>query len=186
MRFALTVTRFAFLIALLAMASPAQEIAEIRQWGEALKAGDMAALRSLYSTNPPARYLGSDKNPVDIAEEFQFWQGIKDSGARDLDVAVSSRADQQGLQLVSLAVSFRVQIPAGMRTRYVLERQYWHKQGDTWRIVLASHSKISKMPQPKDLNSNLYPPNADAKAEIKELGVLGDLGGKGLLPRPEQ
>jgi hypothetical protein len=83
-------------------------------------------------------------------------------------------------------VSFRVQIPAGMRTRYVLERQYWHKQGDTWRIVLASHSKISKMPQPKDLNSNLYPPNADAKAEIKELGVLGDLGGKGLLPRPEQ
>jgi hypothetical protein len=85
------------------MASPAQEIAEIRQWGEALKAGDMAALRSLYSTNPPARYLGSDKSPVDIAEEFQFWQGIKDSGARDLDVAVSSRADQQGLQLVSLA-----------------------------------------------------------------------------------
>jgi hypothetical protein len=55
-----------------------------------------------------------------------------------------------------------------MRTRYVLERQYWHNQADTWRIVLASHSKISKMPQPSNLNSNLYPPNADAKAEIKE------------------
>jgi thiol-disulfide isomerase/thioredoxin len=100
-----------------------------------------------------------------ISEEFDFWQ--KAGGFSNLSIVQRGSGDQQGLHLVSLTVSFKAPTAAGPRTRYVLEDQAWQKQGDAWKIVLVKHSDILKTPQPSNLNTVIYPPSADAKAEIR-------------------
>jgi Thioredoxin-like len=156
------------LVGVLALSAVAQGEAEfpgVKQWENAVHGGDPAALRNLYSTYPPARLVGDDKKSHDISEEIDFWS--KGAGRADLRVLQRDSGDQQGLHLVSLTISFKAETAAGPRTRYVLEDQAWQMQGDTWRIVLTKHSGIVKMPQPSRINSNLYPPNVDARAEIK-------------------
>jgi thiol-disulfide isomerase/thioredoxin len=150
-----------------AQAGGQAEFPGVVQWATAVRAGG-AALRAVYSTNPPARFAAKDNQPHDISEEIDFWQKLEAAGLPDLKVRQTDGGDRQGLHLVSLAVSFRVNTPAGPRTRYVLEDQAWQQQGDAWRIVLARHSGIVKMPQPTNLNADLYPANVDAKAEIRE------------------
>jgi thiol-disulfide isomerase/thioredoxin len=137
------------------------------QWEASLRFGG-AALRGLYSVNPPARFLAKGSQPQDISEEFDFWQKLEAAGLPDLQVRQTGSGDQHGLHLVSLVVSFKAKTPAGPRTRYVLEDQAWQQQGDAWRIVLAKHSDVVKMPQPTNTDADLYPANVDAKAEIKE------------------
>lgn len=137
------------------------------QWGASLRFGG-AGLRGLYSTNPPARFMAKGNHPLDISEELNFWQKLEAAGLPGLEVRETGSGDRQGLHLVSLVVSFKVTTPAGPRTRYVLEDQAWQQQGDAWKIVVARHSDVVKMPQPPDVNADIYPANVDAKAEIKE------------------
>ncbi len=140
----------------------------LTQWGAALRSGNVTALQALYSTAPPAKTIGSDKQQHDIAEEFQFWQGLKTADLPDLQVRQTDSGDQQGLHMISLVVSFQAKTAEGLRTRYVLEDQAWLQQGAAWRIVIAKHTGIVRMPQPAKLDSVIYPPHSDAKAEIKE------------------
>src|SRR5579862_102784 len=61
-------------------------LAAVDQWKSALTSSDIASLNRLYSVNPPARFVGSDKKlSSDIAPETSFWQGILAEGARELD-----------------------------------------------------------------------------------------------------
>ena len=166
MRFSISLALLAALLVPSARAADAFPGAQ--QWNTALNAFDLSSFRGLYSTHPPAQLIGSDKKPQDIAAEFDFWQQLKNSGVRDLRASVGESADKDGLHIVSLLVKFQASTPAGMRTRYVFEQQGWQQQDGVWRIILAKHSDVVKMPQPPHLNPNLYPPNVDAKAEIKE------------------
>jgi len=166
--------RFLAGIALLAISSfpvygqssAAPEFPGVTQWKAAVQHSDLAALQGLYSSNPPANYMGADKKPHDISEEIGFWQ--KAAGFSDLNVVQRGSGDQQGLHLISLTISFKTTTPAGPRTRYVLEDQAWQQQGSAWKIVIAKHTDILKTPQPSNLDSVIYPPNVDAKAEIQE------------------
>ena len=143
------------------------EFPAVTQWKTALTS-DALSIDALYSTNPPARTVGKDKQPHPIAEEFDFWKNLKTSGLRDLNIFQHESGDQQGLHVVSLTISFHTSTPQGLRTRYVLEDQAWQQQAGVWRIVMTKHSAVVKMPQPTKLNPNLYPPNVDAKEEVKE------------------
>ncbi len=152
----------------LGQADSRENFAGVEQFGQALRAADASALKGIYSTNPPAVYFGKDRKPHDISEEIGFWQDLKASGLKDLQLLQRQSGDQQGLRVVSITLSFRVPTQDGERTRYVLEDQGWQQQGSDWKIVLANHSAVLKFAQPMKLNSNLYPPNVDAKTEVKE------------------
>ncbi|HTR64741.1 MAG TPA: thioredoxin family protein [Terriglobales bacterium] len=154
-------------IAATAQSSPAA-FPGVQQWSTALNSTDPAALHGLYSSNPPAQLIGADHKPEDIAGEFSFWQQLKTEGVRNVETSLSESQDKNGLHIVYLITKFQMHTPAGERTRYVLEQQGWQQQAGAWRIVVAAHSDVIKMPQPPSLNPNLYPPNVDAKAEIKE------------------
>jgi thiol-disulfide isomerase/thioredoxin len=161
------------IIVLAAAAAFAQQAAKtefpgVQQWEAALRTGGAAALHGLYSSDPPARLAAKGNQPQDISGEFDFWQKLEAAGLTGLQVRQTDSGDRQGLHLVSLAISFKTSTPAGLRTRYVLEDQAWQQQGDTWRIVIARHSAVVKMPQPTNTSVDLYPANVDAKAEIKE------------------
>ena len=137
-------------------------------WEKALFAGDMSALQNSYSTNPPVQFLGKENKPKDLGEEIAYWKSFHAKGYKDLHLIQRESGDQQGLHLVSLTLSFQAPAPHGLRTRYVLIDQGWQQQGGAWRIVVAKHSGLVAMPQPTKLNVDLYPANADAKAEIRD------------------
>jgi len=141
----------------------------IGKWKDSLTASDITLLKSLYSTDPAARFIDKDRKPTpDIAPETDFWQELLSSGMSDFEVSTMGEQDQQGLHVARLAVSMKMKTPDGPRTRYVTEQQAWQQQGDNWRIVMASHSNVLKMRPALKSNPNLYNKSADAKIEIKE------------------
>ena len=140
----------------------------LNDWKSALLTGNPTDFRSLYSVNPPARLADNNNQAQDISREIDFWQQVKRSGAQNLELSLTNNEAQQGLHIVGFEASWRIKTTAGLRTRYVVEKQAWMQQGTAWRIVIASHSDVLKMPQPANLNPNLYPPHSDAKAEINE------------------
>jgi thioredoxin family protein len=141
----------------------------VEKWKASLTATDSNSLKSEYSTDPPARFVPKGQKPgPDIAPEIDFWQKLVASGMSDFDAKVVEEQDKEGLHFVTLGVSMKAQTPAGLRTRYVTEQQAWQQQGDGWRIVLAGHSDVVKMPPALHPNPNLYEKDADARVEIEE------------------
>jgi len=141
----------------------------VEKWYESLTAAAIPSLKTLYSIDPPARFVPKGQKPVpDISPEIDFWQKLISSGATDFAVSRLEAEDREGVHLVTLAVSMKIRTPDGPRTRYVTEEQGWQQQGGTWRIVLAAHSDVVRMPPALHPNPNLYDKGADAKVEIEE------------------
>ncbi|HEY3928207.1 MAG TPA: thioredoxin family protein [Candidatus Koribacter sp.] len=134
-----------------------------------MKPAAMSSLQSFYSTDPPAQFLAKGQKPVPgISPEIEFWQKLVSDGATDFDAQLVEQQERNGLHLVTLAVSMKAPTPDGPRSRYVTELQAWQEQKDGWRIVVAGHSDVVKMPPALHPNPNLYDKNADAKTEIGE------------------
>jgi len=141
----------------------------VEKWKGALTATAITSIKGLYSTDPPAKFMAKGQKPVpDISPEIDFWQKLVSSGMTGFEVNTLEEADQQGLHIVSLAVSMKMKTPDGPRTRYVTEQQGWQQQGGGWRIVVATHTDVVKMPPALKPNPNLYSKDADAKVEIEE------------------
>lgn len=158
-----------FLLALSLAATAQSAFPGPDQWRGALVSSDITSLRALYSTTPPARYLGPDKKPApDIAPELDFWQKLLSDGASVLQVSTVTDQLQQGSHLLNLTVSLRMKTPQGDRTRFVIEQQAWQKQGEVWRIVMAAHSELFKLRPVTQPNPKLYRPDVDARTEIQE------------------
>lgn len=149
--------------------TPSAAFDGVEKWKGSLTATAITSLKSLYSTDPPARFMAKGQKPVpDISPETDFWQKLVSSGMTDFEVRPVEEQDKQGLHLVTLAVSMKMKTADGPRTRYVTEQQAWQQQGDRWRIVVATHSDVVKMPPALKKNLNLYNKDADAKVEIEE------------------
>jgi thioredoxin 1 len=141
----------------------------VEEWKDSLTATAITSLRDLYSKDPPARFKAKGQKPVpDISPETDFWHKLVSSGMTNFDVTQVEAEDRKGLHLVSLAVSMEIKTPDGPRTRYVTEEQAWQQQGDKWRIVLATHTDVVKMPPALHPDPNLYDKNANANVEIEE------------------
>ena len=141
----------------------------VEKWKDSLNPTSMASFKSLYSTTPPAMFMPKEEKPQPgISPEIEFWQKLVASGMTGFDAKTVEETDRQGLHLVTLAVSMKATTPAGLRTRYVTEQQAWQQQPDGWRIVIAGHSDVVKMPPALHPNPNLYEKDADAKADIHE------------------
>jgi len=140
----------------------------VEQWEKALFARDMPDLQNLYSTDPPVQFMGKQNKPANLAEEIAYWKSFRAAGYTDLHLTQYESGDQQGMHLVSLNLKFKQPTPQGPKTRYILIDQGWQQQAGTWRIVAAKRTGLVAMPQPTKINVDIYPANADAKAEIRE------------------
>ena len=141
----------------------------VQKWKDSLNGASISSLKNLYSTDPPAEFIPKGEKPVPgISPETDFWQKLISSGMSDFEISPVGEKDRQGLHLVTLAVSMKAKTPDGLRTRYVAENQAWQEQRDGWRIVIAGHSDVVKMPPALHPNPNLYNKNAEARAEIGE------------------
>jgi thioredoxin 1 len=139
----------------------------VEKWNRALTPTGIGCLRDLYSTNPPAMFVMKGQKPSpDISPEIDFWEKMVATAVRDLDVQTVEQGDRRGLHLVTLSVALKVKTKDGLRARYVNEQQAWQQQSAGWRIVIAMHSDLGKMPPALHPNPNLYDRDADARADI--------------------
>jgi len=141
----------------------ASNFAPLEQWKSAVLAGDPAALKAFYSTNPPAE-IELNRAQHDADSDVSFWLGLK---ARSMNVEIVRllvRPDRA-------SIIFRADVASGLpnaQSVSVTDDQYWLKQGDQWRLVAAERTDSPKLKQPADMKKNIYPADADAHADIKE------------------
>jgi thioredoxin 1 len=157
-----------FTILLASIHSVAQTFDGVERWKTSLTPTGMFSLKTLYSTNPPAQFVPKGQQPTpNITPETAFWQNLV-SSMTGFEVATVEQKDRNGLHIVTLAVSMKMKTPNGLRARYVTEQQGWQQQGDGWRIVIATHSDVVKMPPALKQNPHLYDTAANARVEIQE------------------
>jgi len=132
----------------------------LEQWKNAVVAGDAAALKNFYSTNPAAQ-VEANKVSGDAGADTSFWLGLKASSIKLEIVRFRSRPGS-----ASVIFNAMVETPKGPLT--VADSTVWLKQGDAWRLRYVTRTDAPKLKQPSDMTRNLYPDDADARAEIKE------------------
>jgi len=156
-----------FLIApvlFLAAICSAQSVASfppLEQWKAAVLAGNVATLKSLYSSSPPAEVSSSTKLTAD--SDIAFWTGLK---AKSIGLQIAqSNSPQPGLQQIVFQAQIKTSAPG--RTVYVAEAQIWQQQGSQWRLVSAKRTDATKLEQPLSLEAKIYPAAVDAREEIR-------------------
>jgi thiol-disulfide isomerase/thioredoxin len=158
-----------FILSLLSLRVAAQDFAPLDRWKAAVLAGDEAALRALYSANPPAHIQNPKKQPIPLADELRFWGGLKNQGlsAMKVEIAKLGPGPFVDSQLVAFETELRFRTTAGFKTEYVVQTQIWRAGADS-RIMAVVREDVRRLKQPLKLNPKLYDPQADAKSEIKE------------------
>jgi len=159
----------ALILLLMSLSVVAQDFAPLDRWKAAVLAGDDAALRSLYSSSPPADIQNPKKQRIALADEFRFWEGLKGEGlsAMKIEVAKVEPGPMAGSQLVAFEAELRLKTPSGVKIEYVVQTQVW-QTGAVPQIVASVRGETRRLKQPLKLNPNLYNPQADARREIKE------------------
>jgi hypothetical protein len=156
-------------ILLLSLHLAAQDFPPLERWKAAVLAGDDSALRSVYSSNPPADIQNPKKQPIPLADELRFWEGLKADGLSrvNLDIAKVDPGPFPSSQVVRFETELRLKTPSGPKTEYVVQTQIWQTGSDP-KIVAAMRGDLRRLKQPIKLNPNLYDPGANAKLEIKQ------------------
>jgi len=140
--------------------------APFEQWKAAVLAGDGAALKALYSTDPPAQVsVGVLKSNVD--GDANFWLGLK---ARRMKVEVVRNEMRHG----HVSYIFRAEVQSGLpngQTVNVTDDQSWLQQDGQWRLIGVERTDAPHLKQPSDMKKDIYPAEADAHAEINQAEV---------------
>jgi hypothetical protein len=148
--------------------------APLDQWKAAVFGGDAAALKALYSVDPVAQVMANGVK-TDTDADVNFWLGLK---ARSIALQVVAVLDRpKGTSVVFKA---DVQLANG-QTLSVTDGQMWRKQGEQWRLMSVERADAPHLKQPSDMNKNIYPAGADARAEIKEAEEKAATGYKRVL-----
>jgi len=158
-----------FILLLFSLPVAAQDFAPLNSWKAAVLAGDDAGLRALYSASPPADIQNPKKQPIPLADELKFWEGLKGQGlsAVKIEIAKLDPGPFAGSLLVAFEAELRLKTPSGPKTEYVVQTQVWQTGADP-KILAVVRGEPRRLKQPLKLNANLYNPQADAKQEIRE------------------
>ncbi len=142
-------------------ADTAPTFAPLAQWKNAVIAGDRAALKNFYSTNPAAE-VDANRVTGDADADVSFWLGLK---ARSIKLEIV-RLRSSRPEAASVIFNAVAETPNGPVT--VADSTAWLKQADVWRLRFVTRTDAPKLKQPSDMKKNLYPDDADARAEIKQ------------------
>jgi thioredoxin 1 len=138
----------------------------LEQWKSAVVAGNTALLKSMYSSNPPARIAtitGASSSP-DV--EASFWTGLK---ARQIKLDVTqSTSPQPGVQQVVFEAEVHSGTAAKDHVVWVTEGQLWQEQNGSWKILTTKRGDPAKLQQPLSTDKVIYAPGIDAHEEIKQ------------------
>ena len=137
----------------------------LEQWKSAVVAGNVTALRALYSSDPPAHVMTA-AGDSSIDTEIAFWMGLKPRRMK-LDI-VQSESPQAGAQ----QVVFQAEVQSASAPVYVTEGQLWQQQNGSWKVVASKRSEATQLQQPTSTSKVIYAPGLDAHAEIHQALAL--------------
>ena len=139
----------------------------LEEWKAAVVAGDAAKLLEFYSTSPAAQTVVTDKSPSTPESEAKFWASWKERGLTGAEIEVAELTEMRtGVFKAVFTLELRWTDRGHPASAYFTVAQLWQKQGEVWRLVISQRSPPSRLKQPLKTNAALYPPGADAKAEI--------------------
>ena len=145
-------------------APDAASFAPFQQWVAAVLTGDAATLKALYSTDPPAQIRVKDQM-IDTNSDVNFWMGMK---VRSMKVEIiRTTTPRPDVTHIIFRADVVTGVPEG-KTTSVTDDHVWLKQGDQWKLASAERTDAPRLKQPADMKKEIYPVNADARAEIKE------------------
>jgi thioredoxin 1 len=149
-----------FMFSALCSAQHSPAFPAIEEWKAAVIKGDAAALKSLYSTVPPAE-ISTKAGHIDADADVSFWVGIK---AKTIDVTVAEAGSPQpGVEFFTLQLKI---VGANGRRTNIVEGQAWLNEQGVWRLAREKRD-IAKLAQPTALNEKIYP-TGDAHAQIEQ------------------
>jgi thioredoxin 1 len=154
-----------------AQSAPSQ-FAPLDTWKAAVIAGDVNALKAIYSTVPPAQSRSPLGDSNDPNEEPDYWASLAPQGLHDFAPKILEISHpQQGLTVLRLRIEFSLGKGAGV-PMVVGAAQGWVDQGG-WKIVVSQRSDPHaapqrRLPEPSKFNIDLYAPPAAAPGEIAE------------------
>jgi hypothetical protein len=155
--------------------SASSAFAPLEQWKNAVVAGDPAALKALYSSDPAAE-IEADGVKTDADGDVKFWTALKARSIKLEIVRETDHPDRHGIIFEAAVDS-----GAGGKTINVTYAASWQKQADQWRIKGAERTDAPALKQPSDMKKEIYPVNADAHAELREAEEKAVAGHKRLL-----
>jgi len=145
-------------------APDAASFAPFQQWISAVLTSDAAALKTLYSTDPPAQIRVKDKM-IDGDADVNFWLGLK---VKSIKVEViRTTTPRPDVTHIIFRADLVTGVPDG-QAMSVTDDHVWLKQGDQWRLSSAERTDAPRLKQPTDMKKEIYPVNVDAHAEIKD------------------
>jgi thioredoxin 1 len=150
---------FFVLLALVPLCSAQTSSVPLDQWKNVLLTGDAGSLRSLYSTKPAPRLL-IPGGQTTVEEDLAFWTGLKVT-AIDFETQLTGQP-RPGLEQTIFTAKLT---DAQGKNLYVSVTQVWQQQPDGWRLVVEERTAATHL---QKAAKEIYPPNANAHAEIKE------------------
>ena len=146
--------------------APAAPLFEpLDQWKSAIVAGNVTALRALYSTSPSPQ-IATIAGPSSTDTEIAFWMGLKPKRMK-IDLR-KSESQQTGVQQVVFEAEVHSGATAGDHVQYVTEAQMWQQQGGSWKLVASKRTEAAKLEQPASTDKVIYTAGIDAHTEIKD------------------
>jgi hypothetical protein len=155
-----------------ASSSTPSQFAPLESWKAAVIAGDLNALKALYTTDPPSQSRSPLGESIDPSEEPLYWASLAQQGLHNFNPKILEITHPQtGVTILVLRVEYS--LGAGTGTpMYAGASQAWINQNG-WKIVQSSRNDARpapqrRLPEPAKINTDLYAPPQAAKAEIAE------------------
>lgn len=154
------------------------KFAPLAAWKSAVISGDTTALKSLYSTDPPAVTIIGKGESYDPAVEPNFWASAKAAGLISLKVQLAKLdSPQPGIQRVTFQLESSLHQASGPQKAFAAIAQYWLQENGQWKIVATQRTPLARLPQPVVLLlpepngkvpdvDEIYPSPSEAKADI--------------------
>jgi thioredoxin 1 len=155
-----------------ATSSTASQFAPLDSWKAAIAAGNVDALKALYTTNPPSQSNTPLGDSTDPAEEPTYWASLAPQGLHNFTPKILEISHPQpGVTVLALRIEFSLGQGEGS-PMVIGSSQAWINQ-DGWKIVASKRSDPRpapqrRLPEPSKFNTDLYAPPQAAAGEIAE------------------
>lgn len=160
------------LVALVTVCCAQTSSVPLDNWKKVLLTRDAGSLRSLYSVKPAPR-LQVPGGQATVDDDVAFWTGLKIT-AVDFETLLTGQPKPGIGQTIFTA---KLTTDSGKNT-YVSVTQVWQQQADGWRLVVEERTDATHL---QKATKEIYPPGADAHAEIKEAVASAAKGHKRVL-----
>lgn len=147
--------------------APQSQFAPLEKWKAAILSGNSAALKALYTAEPPAVTKTPAGTTSDPAAEPAFWSQLRSSGLVRLTISVVSLSSPQAeVHRVLFTLEADLRTPNGPARRFASVAQNWVQQNGQPVIYATVRTNLATLPQPVESKPNLYPDPTEAHTDI--------------------